>query len=98
MNTWRQWSCVVLTIFALVLDLQTIGVCKGDKPNFYATVQDQFPTWDLNHDGALSGNEILQAFEDPKYVGQAAAAIAVLQQLETERRSKKNDGYSGHER
>jgi hypothetical protein len=60
-----------------------VGVCKGDKPNFYTTVQNQFPDWDLNHDGALSGKEILRAFENPKYVGQAAAAIAVLQQLET---------------
>jgi hypothetical protein len=83
MNTSQEWCCIVLTMFAAVLGLQTMGVCKGDKPNFYATVQSQFPTWDLNHDDALSGNEILQAFENPKYIGQAAAAIAVLQQLET---------------
>ncbi len=83
MNSWRECCCIVLTIFAAVVGLQTMGVCKGDKPNFYATVQNQFPSWDLNHDGVLTGGEILKAFENQKYTGQAAAAIAVLQQIET---------------
>src|ERR1700733_14758695 len=83
MDTWRKWCCIVLTMSVAVLGLQNMGTCKGDTPNFYATVQNQFPNWDLDHDGVLSDNEILKAFENQKYSGQAAAAIAVLQQIET---------------
>src|SRR2546423_341911 len=83
MNNWREWCCMVLTASAAVLLLQTSGVSREDKPNFYTAAQNQFPTWDLNHDGVLTDDEILRAFENPRYRGRAAAAIAVLQQIET---------------
>jgi len=74
---------LILTLLAAFLAWQTEG--KGDDagPDFYATVQDNFAKWDTNNDGSLSSDEILAAFANPDYHGRAAAAIAVLQKLET---------------
>ena len=77
MIRWRDWPFFLATVFAAVLGLQNAGDCEDVDQDFYATVQQHFSEWDLNHDGVLSGAEIDKAFKNPKYTGPAAAAINV---------------------
>jgi hypothetical protein len=45
---------------------------------FLAAVRANFAQWDLNHDGTLTREEIETAMQNPRYVGEAAAALAAL--------------------
>lgn len=56
---------------------------EQSQQTFYATVQERFSKWDANNDGVLSEDEIVKAFQNPKCKGSRAAAIAVLQRIET---------------
>jgi hypothetical protein len=77
------------TLFAVVIGLQNAGWCADANsdtdpvPDFVPTVNEHFAKWDRDHDGVLSPAEIKKAFSNPRCTGQAAAAIAVLQRLET---------------
>ena len=45
---------------------------------FLATVRANFRQWDLNHDGVLTREEIEIDMQNPRIVGEAAAALAAL--------------------
>ena len=79
--------------FALVIGLQNAGRCADGNvdpdQDFRATVNENFAKWDRDHDGVLSSTEIKKTFQNPKCKGQEAAAITVLQRLETTHFSKK---------
>jgi hypothetical protein len=45
---------------------------------FLATVRANFPQWDLDHDGVLTREEIEIDMQNPRIVGEAAAALAAL--------------------
>ena len=45
---------------------------------FFATVRANFAQWDLNHDGTLTREEIELVMQNPRVVGDAAAALAAL--------------------
>jgi len=45
---------------------------------FLATVRANFHQWDLNHDGVLTREEIEIDMQNPRIVGEAAAALAAL--------------------
>ena len=45
---------------------------------FLAAVRANFPQWDLNHDGVLTREEIEIDMQNPRIVGEAAAALAAL--------------------
>jgi hypothetical protein len=82
MNKRQNWFGHLITLVAAVLILQNAAMCEDEGDDFLATVKENFPTWDLNHDGSLSGKEILRAFENPNTKGRAAAAIVVLEGVE----------------
>jgi len=46
-------------------------------------MEEMFPKWDRNHDGILGPREIKTAFQSQNTTGRAAAAIAVLQRIES---------------
>src|SRR5215831_15520304 len=45
---------------------------------FLATVRANFAQWDLNHDGRLTREEIELDMQNPRFTGDAAAALASL--------------------
>jgi len=46
--------------------------------HFLAAVRANFAQWDINHDGVLSREEIETDMQNPRIVGEAAAALAAL--------------------
>ena len=74
-------------LFVVAIGLQTAGRCADSdadiSQDFNATVNENFARWDRNHDGVLSAGEIKKAFSNPNTSGRAAAAITVLQRLES---------------
>jgi hypothetical protein len=74
-------------LFAVVIGLQNAGRCAdvetAPDQDFGGTVKENFAKWDKNHDSVLSAAEIKKAFSNPNCKEQEAAAITVLQRLET---------------
>jgi hypothetical protein len=83
LNSWQQCFSFTASAVAIAFVLQNAGLCKDFQPSFYEVVQQNFNKWDLNHDGMLDSQEIQKAFKNPKYTGDAAAAISVLKKIET---------------
>src|SRR5271170_7073658 len=88
MNKRLNWPGSLVAVLVAVLSLQTAAKCEDSGDDFLATVKENFPKWDLDHDGSLSGEEILKAFEDPKTKGRAAAAIVVLETVEKKHKGR----------
>jgi hypothetical protein len=76
-------------MFVSVGGVQNAGLCESNDPGFYATVHERFSTWDANKDGVLTADEIVSRFQNPNCRGRGAAAIAVLNQMETGHLMKK---------
>jgi hypothetical protein len=64
---------------------------KG-SPEFTATVQQNFQSWDLDQDGALSNVELDRALANPELKGDAAAAAVVLRRQSAALQSCTNSG------
>jgi len=79
----RAFNSILLTGLLSFAGISYPGFCQDNAPNFYSTVQEHFSKWDKNQDGTLGPEEIVAFFQNPNCKGNAAAAIAVLQLIET---------------
>src|SRR5205814_76511 len=68
-----------VALFASTLAFAAPSNAPTSQPSdFLQQVKSNFGTWDLNHNGELSKEEIEQAVADPDVSGKAAAAVAAL--------------------
>jgi hypothetical protein len=88
----RRSALVALAFGAVVALAPAIGVAQSTAPQvaapeaalspvaqkFLATVRANFGQWDLDHDGVLTREEIEIDMQNPRIVGEAAAALAAL--------------------
>jgi hypothetical protein len=83
MFTHQKFLSLLLSTIVSFSGVQTAALCQDSDPGFYATVHERFSVWDANKDGVLTENEIVSRFQSKNCRGRGAAAIAVLNQLET---------------
>jgi hypothetical protein len=77
-------GCLASVAFApapsLAQSVAPPGAVKPPAPaqQFFAAVRANFAAWDLNHDGKLTRDEIEIDMQNPRFTGEAAAALAAL--------------------
>jgi hypothetical protein len=89
-NANRKFRLLALAVISLMVTF-TIGAVNQSAPPkhtpFVSVVLRDFDSWDTNHDGVLSADEIDRVVVDPAVKGEDAAAAGALKLLS---RSKKN--------
>lgn len=74
-------SIVSFVLCILLMSTSVLAAAKKET-DFFDVLRACFDSWDLNHDGILSGDEISIDLQNPAYQGKQAAALAALKTQE----------------
>ncbi len=87
-------TCLAVLFFGL--SLQAVGAPSEaqKQEQFFQILHDHFAEWDTNHDGVLSADEIDALIVDPKITGNTAAVVAVLKDVQRNKKRWHIDSYT----
>lgn len=75
---------LLLLAYTLSTGTPALKVNQTLRPTygFFTVLKRNFNSWDINHDGILTGDEISQDLQNPSIIGKEAAALAALKTQE----------------